>query len=77
MAMAPADVIVVGQALETQGQDAFLTQSGLGLCTRGFLWPCSAIWQPSDSVITTIWVPASVNVITTETCVDDNGGAFA
>lgn len=74
MAMAPADVIVVGQALETYGLTAFNTIAGLGLVTYGFLWPCDAIWQPSDAAITTTWVPASVPVITTETCIDDFGG---
>ena len=74
MAMAPADVIVVGQALETYGLTAFNTIAGLGLVTYGFLWPCDGIWQPSDNPITTSWVPASVPMKTTEVCVDDMGG---
>lgn len=77
MAMTPADVIVVGQALESGGFTAFNTIAGLGLVTRGFLWPCDGIWQPSDSPITTTWVPASIPVTNTEICVDDNGGIFA
>jgi len=74
MALAPADTIVVGTALETDGLIGFNTIAGLGLVSFGFLWPCDGIWQPSDAPITTTWVPASVPVITTEVCSDDMGG---
>lgn len=74
MAMTPADVVVVGTALNTDGFTAFKTVSGLGLNTFGFLWPCDGIWTSSDAAITTKWVAASVPVKTTEICVDDFGG---
>lgn len=75
MAVAPADVVVVGQALQTFGFEANQTIAGLGLVTLGFLWPCDGIWYPSDdSTLRTTWVPASVAISNTETCVDDMGG---
>lgn len=77
MAMNPADIIVVGTALNTGGFNAFGAIAGLGLNTRGFLWPCDAIWTPSDSPLTTTWVAASVPVSNTEICKDDMGGLYA
>lgn len=74
MAMAPADVVVVGQALQTYGFEANQTLAGLGLMTWGFLWPCDGIWSSADALVTTTWVPASVALSNTETCVDDMGG---
>lgn len=74
MAMTPADVVVLGTALETEGFVGNKTIAGLGLVTFGFLWPCDGIWMSSDDPITTLWVPATVPVITTEVCVDDEGG---
>lgn len=73
MAAQPADVVVVGMALNTEGFQAFRTIAGLGLITRGFLWPCDGIWQPSDSPITTTWV-SSVPAGTTENCTDTDVG---
>lgn len=73
MANQPADVVVVGNALNDLGQCAFNTVAGLGLNTRGFLWPCTAIWQSSDNPITTTWV-SSVVATNTETCVDTDVG---
>jgi hypothetical protein len=74
MAMNPVDVVVVGTALNTHGFIGNNTTSGLGLNTRGFLWPCDGIWTPSDAFITTTWVPASIATSTTEVCTDDMGG---
>lgn len=75
MAMTPADVVVIGQALETYGFTGNNTIAGLGLITYGFLWPCDGIWQPSDDLsLTTTWVPASIPTTNTEVCVDDMGG---
>lgn len=75
--MTPADVIIVGTALNSRGYFALNTIAGLGLNSLGFLWPCDGIWQPSDSPITTTWVSASIPVTNSEVCVDDNGGGFA
>lgn len=77
MAMTPADVVIVGTALNSRGYFANNTTSGLGLNTFGFLWPCDGIWEPSDAPLKTTWVPASVPVKTTEVCIDDEGGLFA
>ena len=74
MAMYPADVVVVGTALDTRGFTANNTIAGLGLNTFGFLWPCDGIWMPSDNPITTAWVAASVPSSITEVCLDDMGG---
>lgn len=74
MAMYPADVLVVGTALNTFGFTANKTVAGLGLLTFGFLWPCDGIWMPSDDPITTTWVAASIPSSITEVCVDDQGG---
>lgn len=52
----PMDVTVKGTALNTFGFTAENTIAGVGLNSWGFLWPCSAIWAPSDSAITTTWV---------------------
>ncbi len=73
MADQPADVVVVGRALNDFGFSAFNTIEGLGLNTRGFLWPCTGIWQPSDSPITTVWV-SSVVAGNTEVCQDTDVG---
>lgn len=78
MAMTPLDIVVMGLALDDFGFIANNTVSGIGLNTFGFLWGCSEIWEPSDdAALTTTWVPASVSVLNTETCVDDEGGLFA
>ena len=75
MAVAPLDVVIVGQALQTYGFEANNTVAGLGLVTWGFLWPCDGIWSPSDDLtIKTTWIPASVAIFNTETCGDDMGG---
>lgn len=70
MAAPPADVVVAGTALNTIGFEAFNTIAGLGLNSRGFLWPCDGIWEPSDSPITTTWT-SSQTAATTEVCADD------
>lgn len=70
MAAQPVDAIVVGLALNDRGFEAFNTIAGLGLNTRGFLWPCDGIWQPSNQPITTIWTPTLPPNVTTEVCLD-------
>lgn len=67
MASPPADVVVLGSALDTLGFEGNLTIAGLGLNTKGFLWPCSGIWSPSDfSNLHTTWVPMlGASIITT------------
>ena len=74
MAAQPADVVIVGDALNTLGFEAFKTVSGLGLNTRGFLWPCSGIWTASDGPITTVWSASLPATVTTEVCVDTDVG---
>jgi hypothetical protein len=76
MALGPLDNVILGNALNSFGFTGNQTISGIGLITFGFLWPCSAIWMPTDSALVTTWVPASVPVITTEVCVDDEGGLY-
>lgn len=55
----PFDVQIVGDALNTQGFEAFNTIAGLGLNTFGFLWPIDAIWTAcSDCSVdadSTVW----------------------
>lgn len=75
MALSPVDVVIVGVALETFGFTANNTVAGIGLLTRGFLWPCDGIWQPSDDLsLKTTWVAASIPSSNTEVCTDDMGG---
>ena len=73
MAAQPVDAVVVGMALNDFGFEAFNTIAGLGLVTRGFLWPCDGIWQPSNALISTTWV-SSVVAGNTETCTDTDVG---
>jgi len=51
------EAIIVGDALNDFGFEAFNTIEGLGLNTQGFLWPTSGIWGPGccDDTITTVW----------------------
>lgn len=75
MADQPADVVVAGNALNDRGFSAFNTIAGLGLNTFGFLWPCDAIWGPTDdSRLVTIWTTTLPAVVNTETCVDTDVG---
>lgn len=70
MSNAPLDVIIVGQALNSDGfQGPAGAISGLGLNTFGFLWPCSDIWTNSENSITTVWTN-SVTQTTVEVCTD-------
>lgn len=64
------DVIIVGNALNDFGFCAKNTIAGLGLNTFGFLWPCDAIWSPTDSPITTTWNSCEV-VTNLEYCPGD------
>jgi hypothetical protein len=64
----PLDVVVAGQALETNGFTAFDTIAGIGLVSFGFLWPCSGIWSPADDTITTVW--SNDTASSTEVCTD-------
>lgn len=69
--MQPLDVIIVGDALNSFGFQAFNTISGLGLNTQGFLWDCSGIWSPADDpTLTTTWENCSSPNDTTEVCVE-------
>ena len=52
----PFDVIIVGDALNTQGFTAFNTVEGLGLNTFGFLWPVEGIYSPCCTAETLTWV---------------------
>lgn len=66
MASPPADVVILGSALDTWGFEGNLTIAGLGLNTKGFLWPCAGIWQPSDdSSLTTTWTGSIPLVLVT------------
>lgn len=50
------DVRIVGDALNTEGFEAFNTVEGLGLITHGFLWPLEGIWSPGEDIPTiTVW----------------------
>lgn len=52
----PFDVQIVGDALETQGFEAYKTVEGLGLITFGFLWPLEGIWSPGEDIpVSTTW----------------------
>lgn len=75
MADQPADVVVVGQALNNFGFEALNTIAGIGLNTRGFLWPCDGIWQPTDDAsLVTTWIAPTPAVNNTETCTDSDVG---
>lgn len=65
----PVDVIIVGQALNDLGLEAFDTISGLGLNTFGFLWGCNEIWAPADAPVSTTWVNANESG-SVEVCTD-------
>lgn len=67
--MDPIDVIIVGQALNDFGLEAFDTVEGLGLNTFGFLWPCSGIWAPADDPVSTAWMNANESG-SVEVCTD-------
>lgn len=57
----PINVIIVGQALDSQGfVGANNTVEGLGLNTFGFLWPDAGIWTPCDPLITTTWTECPI-----------------
>lgn len=76
MADQPADVVVVGDSLNDFGFVAFKTIAGLGLNSRGFLWPCTGIWQPTDDAsLVTTWVAPTPAVNNTETCIDTDVGS--
>lgn len=66
----PVDPIIVGDALNTKGFEAYNTVSGLGLNTFGFLWGCSEIWQVNDPTITTTWTFQMPPNATVSTCTD-------
>lgn len=66
----PVDAIVVGDALNTFGMEAFNTISGLGLNTFGFLWGCGEIWAPAYPPVVTIWTGYQEPNVTVTTCVD-------
>lgn len=67
----PVDNVVVGQALNDRGAQAFNTIEGLGLNTFGFLWPCTGIWTATDNLaLTTTWVTPTTSVVLTETCLN-------
>ena len=70
------DVTVKGFALASFGLTDSTHISGLGLETRGFVWPCQTWWIMPTGVTTswtqpagvsTIWIGSS-NVIYGETC---------
>ena len=56
----PFDVQIVGDALNTQGFEAFNTIDGLGLNTFGFLWSIDGIWtvctECAIEPVATSWV---------------------
>lgn len=68
--MNPIDVTIQGMALNDTGLSAQNTIAGLGLNTFGFLWPCDAIWAPSDLSITTSWVNCGGSSHSVEVCTD-------
>lgn len=85
MANPAFDVIVVGEALNDFGFEAYDTISGIGLNTFGFLWdgdgfwaPCcdtpTNVWMSCDSGISTSWSNADPSVVTIWTSGDFQGG---
>lgn len=59
----PFDVLIVGDALNTRGFEAFQTVDGVGLNTRGFLWSLEGIWGPGEDI------PASTTWTDCDDCV--------
>lgn len=69
---APFDVTIKGNNLESFGfvGGPVWNPTGLGLNTFGFLYPCDAIWQPSDFPIVTTWAACSaVGSTSIEACI--------
>ena len=70
MSNQPLDVIIVGNNLNSRGLvGANFSTSGLGLVTRGFLFPCDGHWTPFESSITTTWTNC-LDADTVEECTD-------
>lgn len=51
----PFFVKVEAMAYVTFGLTALSTRDGIGLVTRGFLWPNDTIYEPCDRGISTTW----------------------
>lgn len=64
------DILISGQALESEGFLAFNHPVGLDLITMGFLTPCDAIWDVADEDITTTWTDCASPVSGLEICND-------
>lgn len=65
----PIDVVVVGNALNSEGFVASnWNVTGIDLITFGFLTPCDGIWTPTDSALTTVWTASHEAVTNTEVC---------
>ena len=74
---APLDVLISGQALDSFGQVGVNnTQQGLGVITRGFLWPCDGIWALTFDKPTTNWVLFTYGSTGIESCGGYEGGTF-
>lgn len=64
------DIIISGQALESEGFIALNHPEGLDLITLGFLTPCSAIWDEGDPTVVTTWIACPSAVTNLEVCND-------
>jgi hypothetical protein len=67
------DVGVQGQALESRGLEVFgvvgnlFNVDGIGLVSRGLLWPKGAIWGACDAGVSTAWTACGSAIATTWT----------
>lgn len=61
----PQDLTVYGEALSDFGLAQIEAIAGIGLLTRGLVWPCPQIWFLGSTTSTITWNASSSSTLTT------------